>query len=66
MEDSETGEERVVHLDDARVGYCQRLEAFCDRLKNACDGYEFDYVRLSTGKPLDQALMTYLDRRGYL
>jgi hypothetical protein len=44
----------------------QRLEAFCDRLKNACDGYEFDYVRLSTGKPLDQALMAYLDRRGYL
>ena len=23
-------------------------------------------VRLSTGKPLDQALMAYLDRRGYL
>ena len=66
LEDSETGEERVVHLDEARVGYRQRLETFCDRLKNACDGYEFDYVRLSTGKPLDQALMAYLDRRGYL
>jgi uncharacterized protein (DUF58 family) len=65
LEDSETGEERVVHLDEVREGYRQRLEAFCDRLKNACQGYEFDYVRLSTGEPLDQALMAYLERRGH-
>ena len=66
LEDSESGEERIVHLDEVRAGYRQRLEAFCDRLKSACEGYEFDYVRLSTGEPLERALMAYLERRGHL
>ena len=66
LEDSESGEERVVHLDEARVGYRERLEAFCHRLKTECEGYEFDYVRLSTGDPLDRALMAYLERRSHL
>ncbi len=66
LEDSETGEERVVDLDEARAGYRQRLEAFCDRWKAECEAHEFDYVRLSTGEPLDRALMAYLDRRASL
>lgn len=66
LEDSESGEERIVHLDEVRAGYRQRLEAFCDRLKSECEGYEFDYVRLSTGEPLERALMAYLERRGHL
>ncbi len=66
LEDSESGEERIVHLDEMRAGYRQRLDAFCDRLKAECEGYEFEYVRLSTGEPLDRALMAYLERRGHL
>ena len=66
LEDSETGEERVVDLDKARDGYRQRLEAFCNHWKAECEAHEFDYIRLSTGEPLDRALMAYLDRRASL
>lgn len=63
LEDSESDEERIVHFDDVRKAYQQRLEAFCERLKSECLGYEFDYVRLRTGDALDTALMAYLERR---
>ena len=66
LEDSETGEERTVHLDEIRSGYQERLNTFCDRVKTECQSYEFDYLRLSTGEPLDQALMNYLERRSHL
>jgi uncharacterized protein (DUF58 family) len=66
LEDSETGEERIVHLDEVRSGYRERLESFCNRVKTECQSYEFDYLRLSTGEPLDQALMNYLERRSHL
>ncbi len=66
LEDSETGEERIVHLDEVRISYRERLNTFCDRVKTECQSYEFDYVRLSTGEPLDQALMNYLERRSHL
>ena len=66
LEDSETGEERIVHLDEVRSSYRERLNTFCDRVKTECQSYEFDYVRLSTGEPLDQALMNYLERRSHL
>ncbi len=66
LEDSETGEERIVHLDEVRISYRERLNTFCDRVKTECQSYEFDYVRLSTGEPLDEALMNYLERRSHL
>jgi len=66
LEDSETGEERIVHLDEVRSSYRERLTTFCDRVKTECQSYEFDYLRLSTGEPLDQALMNYLERRSHL
>ena len=66
LEDSETGEERIVHLDEVRTSYRERLNTFCDRVKTECQSYEFDYLRLSTGEPLDQALMNYLERRSHL
>ena len=66
LEDSETGEERIVHLDEVRTSYRERLNTFCDRVMTECQSYEFDYVRLSTGEPLDQALMNYLERRSHL
>lgn len=66
LEDSETGEERIVHLDEVRTSYRERLNTFCDRVKTECQSYEFDYVRLSTGESLDQALMNYLERRSHL
>lgn len=63
LEDSESAEERIVHVDDIRKGYQQRLAAFCERVKSECLGYEFDHVLLRTGDPLDKALMAYLERR---
>lgn len=66
LEDSETGEERIVHLDEVRTSYRERLNTFCDRVKTECQSYEFDYVRLSTGEPLDEALKNYLERRSHL
>jgi len=66
LEDSETGEERIVYLDEVRSSYRERLTTFCDRVKTECQSYEFDYLRLSTGEPLDQALMNYLERRSHL
>lgn len=63
LEDAETGQELVVDLDEARDEHRRRLEAFCQRVRSECEGREFDYVRLSTGEPLDRALGAYLERR---
>ena len=63
LEDAETGEERLIDLDVARRGYRERLEAFCTRVRSECEAQEFDYVRLATDQPLDQALRAYLERR---
>ena len=63
MQDSETGEEVVVDAPDFRKEYLSRLEAYCARLQKECLANEVDYQRLRTDRPLDEALITYLDRR---
>ncbi|MBL9175601.1 MAG: DUF58 domain-containing protein [Verrucomicrobiales bacterium] len=63
LEDSESGEEILVHADDARAGYRRRLEEFVGHIREECLRMEADYVRLRTDQPLDVALTAYLERR---
>ncbi|MFO1462135.1 MAG: DUF58 domain-containing protein [Verrucomicrobiota bacterium] len=63
LEDVETGEEILVHADDAREGYRRRLEEFAGHIREECHRMEADYVRIRTDQPLDVALTAYLERR---
>lgn len=63
MQDSETAEEVLVHADDCRAEFQQRVQAFCDYIRDECIRLEIDYQRLRSDEPLDRALMAYLDRR---
>lgn len=63
MQDAESAEEIVVHADDFRKEYRERVAAFCDRIQSECTKLEVDYHRLRTDQPLDVALIAYLERR---
>jgi uncharacterized protein (DUF58 family) len=63
FEDSETGEELPVDADGYRHDYQQRLEGFCDRIRKECVQLEIEYQRLRTDRPLDLALIAYLEQR---
>ena len=63
MEDSETGEEVLVHADDFRAEYQRRVTAFCERVRQACIKLEIEYQLLRTDQPLDVALIAYLEKR---
>ena len=63
MEDSETGEEILVHASEYRKEYQQRLTEFNRRVDKECSQYEFNHQGLSTDEPLDRALIAYLEKR---
>ncbi len=63
MEDSETGEEVIVHAESFQEEYRKRVGDFCDRIRRACFQLEIDYVQLRTDARLDLALMAYLEKR---
>jgi uncharacterized protein (DUF58 family) len=54
-----------IKLDAPRIRamYLERFEAHKKNLQEACHQFHFDYVRLTTDKPLDAALSHYLRRR---
>lgn len=63
MEDSETGEEVLVQVDDFREEYRRRVRAFCERIRKACLDWELDYHLVRSDQPLDFALIAYLEKR---
>lgn len=63
MQDAESTDEIVVHADDFRKEYRERVKAFCERIRQECTKLEVDYHLLRTDQPLDVALIAYLERR---
>ncbi len=63
MEDSETGAEVPVNPEVFREEYQKRVGEFCERVRKQCVDLEIEYEQLRTDKPLDIALMKYLERR---
>ena len=63
MEDSETGQEVLVQVDDFREEYRRRVSAFCERVRKACIDWELDYHLVRSDQPLDIALIAYLEKR---
>ena len=63
MEDSETGEEIVVHADDLRESYLEKLKAHTAEIRRECLTLEIDFQSIRTDEPLDKAMTRYLERR---
>ena len=66
MEDVESGLEIPVHPESFRAEYKKRVEDFCESVKKQCLDLEIDYQQLRTDRPLDFALMAYLEKRAAL
>ncbi|HEV8542530.1 MAG TPA: DUF58 domain-containing protein [Verrucomicrobiae bacterium] len=63
MEDCETGAEVPVNPEVFREEYQKRVKEFCEKVRKQCVDFEIEYEQLRTDKPLDIALMKYLERR---
>src|SRR5262249_11605192 len=46
-----------------RPAYRRALQRYLEQLQRGCEAYRVDYVRLSTGRPLAEALTGYLAQR---
>ena len=46
-----------------RPAYLRIVNEYLEALRKGCESYRVDYVRMDTGKPLDQSLTPYLVRR---
>jgi hypothetical protein len=63
--DAETGRTLVVQPETARAAYAERVRAWLASLASAVAREGFDYVRVTTGEPLERALRHFLlTRRG--
>ena len=63
LEDMETKREAVLSADEARTNYLQLLKEHSERIKKECGVLGIDYALLSTSRPLDYALYSYLYTR---
>ena len=63
FEDAESGARLPLRPDDLRAKYKALVNAHFDALTQKLAAAGADYVRISTGEPLDRALHAYLDRR---
>lgn len=63
--DAETGRTLVVQPETARAAYAERVRAWLESFASAVGLEGFDYVRVTTGEPLERALRHFLlTRRG--
>lgn len=63
LEDAETEEQLHVLPDVLADGYRQTINAHVTRLKDGCAANKIDYELLTTDKPLDFALFSFLAKR---
>jgi uncharacterized protein (DUF58 family) len=63
LEDAETEEQLHVLPDVLAEGYRQTINAHVTRLKEGCAANKIDYELLTTDKPLDFALFSFLAKR---
>ena len=63
LEDSETLEQLPVLPDVVAGGYRERVRAHTDALRETCAANRVDYELVTTDRPLDYALFSFLSRR---
>ncbi len=61
--DMETGEEISLQPAQLKQNYAEAVQAFSERFRRQCLGYNIDFVELDTAEPYDTALLAYLNKR---
>ena len=64
FEDLESHEMLTAAPQTVRKTYLRELEKFCSYYRQKCQLNAIDYCLLNTAEPLDDALSTYLSKRG--
>lgn len=62
--DMETGDTHITTPGAIRQSYLEQLGQYLDYCRTECQRGAVDYCMMDTSKPLDQALFTYMSRRG--
>ena len=61
--DMETGEEISLQPAQLKQNYQEAVQAFSERFRRQCLGYNIDFIELDTAEPYDTALLAYLNKR---
>lgn len=61
--DMETGEEISLQPAQLKQNYQEAVQAFSERFRRQCRGYNIDFIELDTAEPYDTALLAYLNKR---
>ena len=61
--DMETGEEMTLQPAQLKANYAEAVQAFSERFRRQCLGYNIDFIELDTAEPYDKALLAYLNKR---
>ncbi len=61
--DMETGEEISLQPAQMKENYAEAVQAFSERFRRQCLGYNIDFIEIETAEPYDTALLAYLNKR---
>lgn len=61
--DMETGEEISLQPAQLKENYAEAVQAFSERFRRQCLGYNIDFIEIDTAEPYDTALLAYLNKR---
>ena len=59
--DMETGEEISLQPAQLKQNYQEAVQAFSERFRRQCRGYNIDFIELDTAEPYDTALLAYFE-----
>ena len=67
LEDSETGDAKEITIDErAQAQYKQRVDSFCNRLRQFCVNRGANYVRITNQEAIDQIVLQDLQKIGFV
>ena len=65
--DSETGESREMSVSPALLArYQESFDRHCGDIENFCTKYGLNYFRVSTDLPIEDLIMSYMRRGGFV
>lgn len=63
FKDMETGEELSLQPAQMKQNYAEAVQAFSERFRRQCLGYNIDFIELDTAESYETALLAYLNKR---
>lgn len=63
FKDMETGEELSLQPAQLKQNYAEAVQAFSERFRRQCLGYNIDFIELDTAESYETALLAYLNKR---